>query len=127
LFSVYALNLLLLPVNLAGVLLSIVQLVTGRKTSFGRTPKVADRTSIPPVYVAFNVAMLGVMCASIGYAMHTGDLWRTIFPTVNACFYVYGLTTMIGLRPATADLTAGFWARLEPLRRSLGVPVSQDL
>jgi cellulose synthase (UDP-forming) len=42
---VYALNLLLLPVNLAGVILSLWQILTGRKAAFGRTPKIEGRTA----------------------------------------------------------------------------------
>src|SRR5581483_10259791 len=37
---VYGFNLLLLPVNLAGVFNSLIQAVTGEKGAFGRTPKV---------------------------------------------------------------------------------------
>ena len=40
----YGFNLLLLPVNLAGTLSSIVQAVSGTKGSFRRTPKVRNRT-----------------------------------------------------------------------------------
>ena len=49
---VYALNLLLLPVNLAGVAKSVQQAVTKRKTPFRRTPKVSDRTRTPAAYIA---------------------------------------------------------------------------
>ena len=41
---IYGFNLVLLPVNLAGVGNSIVQAITGEKSVFGRTPKVRDRT-----------------------------------------------------------------------------------
>jgi len=40
LVRVYALNLLLIPVNLGGVFKSIQQGITRRKIPFGRTPKV---------------------------------------------------------------------------------------
>jgi cellulose synthase (UDP-forming) len=52
LLEVYALNLLLLPVNLGGVLTSIRQGLTGRRIPFGRTPKVSDRTAAPAGYIA---------------------------------------------------------------------------
>src|SRR5262249_36101637 len=47
LLRVYAVNLLLLPVNLAGVLRSLQQGLTGRKAPFGRTPKIEQRTRTP--------------------------------------------------------------------------------
>ena len=58
LFGVYALNLLLFPVHLGGVLKSLQQAVTGRKTAFGRTPKVTTRTAAPPLYVWAVVSLL---------------------------------------------------------------------
>src|SRR5256885_1060029 len=51
LLRVYALNLMLIPVNLGGVLKSLEQALTGRKTPFGRTPKVSGRTAAPALYV----------------------------------------------------------------------------
>ncbi len=44
---IYGFNLLLLPVNLAGSISSIVQALTGAKGKFMRTPKVRNRT-VPP-------------------------------------------------------------------------------
>ena len=48
---IYGFNLVLLPVNLAGVLKSIQQAFTGDKIPFARTPKVKDRTAAPAIYV----------------------------------------------------------------------------
>ncbi|RJR10298.1 glycosyltransferase, partial [Candidatus Parcubacteria bacterium] len=50
LFRVYALNLLLLPINIGGVLKSLQQMITRKKIPFGRTPKIQDRTAISPLY-----------------------------------------------------------------------------
>lgn len=52
LFRVYALNLLLVPVNLGGVIMSIRQMVLKRKIPFSRTPKVGSRTVAPRLYLA---------------------------------------------------------------------------
>ena len=46
-FRIYGFNLILLPVNLAGVLKSMQQAITGEKIPFARTPKVKDRTAAP--------------------------------------------------------------------------------
>ena len=50
-FRIYGFNLVLLPVNLAGVLKSLQQALTGDKIPFVRTPKVKDRTAAPALYV----------------------------------------------------------------------------
>ncbi|MFI5425512.1 hypothetical protein [Aeromicrobium sp. UC242_57] len=50
-FRIYGFNLVLLPVNLAGVLKSIQQAFTGEKIPFARTPKVRDRTAAPALHV----------------------------------------------------------------------------
>ena len=42
---IYGFNLILLPVNLSGSFASILQLLTGEKSAFKRTPKVRDRTT----------------------------------------------------------------------------------
>ncbi len=44
---VYAFNLLLLPVNLAGTLKSLQQAAAKSKIAFARTPKVKNRTAAP--------------------------------------------------------------------------------
>ena len=45
---IYGFNLILLPVNLAGVLKSLQQAVTGKKIPFARTPKVSNRNRDRP-------------------------------------------------------------------------------
>lgn len=95
LLRVYALTLILLPVNLAGVTLSLVQIVTGRKSSFGRTPKIADRTAIPLYYVVFNALLFVAMLISAAYSVGTAHFARAIFPVVNAAFYGYGIAALM--------------------------------
>ena len=48
---IYGLNLLLLPINLAGTIQSLVQIVGGHKLAFARTPKVQDRTPGPLIFL----------------------------------------------------------------------------
>src|SRR5262249_12421629 len=55
---VYALNLLLIPINLAGVGKSLVQGITGHKSPFSRTPKIAGKTLAPVSLVVTEVALL---------------------------------------------------------------------
>lgn len=60
---VFALNLVLLPVNLAGVLKSMQQAVTGRKIPFARTPKIRDRVAAPTVFVALPYLLAASLLA----------------------------------------------------------------
>jgi cellulose synthase/poly-beta-1,6-N-acetylglucosamine synthase-like glycosyltransferase len=75
---IYSLNLLLIPVNIAGVYASLVQLVSGNKSPFKRTPKVNSDTNIPRRYLVFP--------ALIGFAL----LISTVF---NLMQYRYVIAT----------------------------------
>ena len=102
-FPVTALNLLLLPVAFAGILESLVQMITGRKTSFARTPKVEGRTGIPGIYVIFYMLLLGHMAGFILQGLLTGDYWVIVTPLANSLLILYGLFRFIGPRNAVTD------------------------
>ena len=53
---IYGFNLILLPVNLAGVLKSLQQALTSKKIPFARTPKVKNRTIAPLYYIVVSTA-----------------------------------------------------------------------
>jgi peptidoglycan/LPS O-acetylase OafA/YrhL/cellulose synthase/poly-beta-1,6-N-acetylglucosamine synthase-like glycosyltransferase len=121
--QVYALGLMLLPVNLAGVLRSVQQILTGRKSSFGRTPKIENRTPVPPLHVLLQLALV-VVVGVIGtrYALG-GHYYLALFCAVNFALMVTGMLLFIGPRHALVDLFAGWkWPRLldrlTPLRNS---------
>ncbi|MCB1114702.1 MAG: glycosyltransferase [Chlamydiia bacterium] len=61
LFRVLALNVLLIPVNAAGVLKSLEQAVTGQQIPFFRTPKVKGKTLVPRFYRWLNYSLAGWM------------------------------------------------------------------
>lgn len=108
LMRVYALNLMLLPINLAGVGRSVVQIVSGRKTAFGRTPKIGDRTSAPAGHVALQILMLlGIASAGI-HAASTAQPVLAAFCGFNAMCLVYGFVRFVGIREAWEDLAAAF-------------------
>src|SRR5690606_29141313 len=48
---IYGFNIMLLPVNLAGVLKSLQQALSNKKIPFARTPKVKDRTLSSPLFI----------------------------------------------------------------------------
>jgi cellulose synthase/poly-beta-1,6-N-acetylglucosamine synthase-like glycosyltransferase len=111
-FTVCALNLMLLPVAFAGVAMSVLQMITGRKGAFIRTPKVANRTLVPPVFFLFNLLMSLLMLRFVVEGVITGDYVGTIVPAINVTFYVYGMARFVGLDEGFADLlrvALGWW------------------
>jgi peptidoglycan/LPS O-acetylase OafA/YrhL len=119
--QVYALGLMLLPVNLAGVLRSVQQMLTGRKSSFGRTPKIEDRTAVPPLHVLLQLTLvvtMGVIATRYVLGQH---YYLALFCAVNFALTLAGLLLFIGPRHAFADLSAGRkWPRLLDLTDARG-------
>jgi len=113
--NVYALNLVLLPVNLGGVFKSINQIVTGRRTPFGRTPKIVDRTATPVLYLA-AVYGLFAYCAVCFITATNESFWGSaIFAGVNACMLAYAIIRFIGFKETWEDI-------LVAIRRGAGQP-----
>jgi hypothetical protein len=113
----YTLFLILLPVVLAGVKNSIVQIIYGEKAGFGRTPKVDHRTAVPVTYL---LAILGLFAWSIvtAYADFTSkNELHAVFAGSNALALGYGIFVLIGLKEIGQDLVVGLFP---PLRWSRG-------
>ncbi|HYM03975.1 MAG TPA: glycosyltransferase family 2 protein [Stellaceae bacterium] len=106
LLRVYALNLLLLPVNLAGVLRSLQQAATGRKAPFGRTPKIEGRTATPACYIFCHWLILAYIGAAFVVDASAARYAHAGFEFANGAFYLYGFTVFVGWREAVADLAA---------------------
>ncbi|PTE20002.1 hypothetical protein C5F48_19865, partial [Cereibacter changlensis JA139] len=99
-----ALNLMLLPVNLAGVLASIWQMAGGPRRKFSRTPKVASRTVVPPYAFVFNLGILGLMLAYVLLGIGADKPLGVAIPLINILLYSYGLWRFVGLGAGFADL-----------------------
>jgi hypothetical protein len=104
LVRVYALNLLLLPVNLAGVLNSLRQALTRRRTPFARTPKVQARTAVAPVYLLTQCALVGFLLVELPLEFARGRWLHALFVAVNGGLLAYAFGHFIGLRAALEDL-----------------------
>jgi cellulose synthase (UDP-forming) len=102
---VYALNLVLLPVNLGGTLRSLYQACTGRRAPFARTPKVTGRTAAPGAYVALEFLLLGLSLAMAVSDMILGHWISGAMSAVYGAFMAYGITVFIGWRAGLDDLT----------------------
>ncbi len=101
---VYALNLLLIPVNLGGVTKSLHQACTGRRSPFGRTPKVEGRTAAPRFYIAAELAIL-LYCVIRGAMDLAGGLYlHALFAFINGALLSYAIGCFVGFRELAEDL-----------------------
>lgn len=106
-FRIYGFNLIMLPVNLAGVLKSIQQGLTGMKIPFARTPKVKDRTATQLLYV---VAPYVIVAFSVWVAWNSylAQNWGTFaFSAFNAFCATWAIIANIGIRNSIVDVWIG--------------------
>ena len=116
---VWALNLLLIPVHLGGIVKSLHQAFTGQQTPFVRTPKVSGRTIAPRLYIVGSLAVLAMCLISVGIDWH-GRYWiHGAFALINGALIVYALARFVGLNTAWEDLsfTQPLGYAIAPLRR----------
>ncbi|RZT66531.1 glycosyltransferase family 2 protein [Leucobacter luti] len=106
-FRIYGFNLILLPVNLAGVLKSIQQGATGAKIPFARTPKVTGRTAAPAIYVTlpFVIVVFSVFTAVRDYSV--GNWGNAAFAAFNAFMAAWAIVSYIGIRASITDAALG--------------------
>ena len=116
---VYAFNLVLLPVNLAGTLKSLQQAAAKSKIAFARTPKVRNRTSAPALYIlaAYLIAVFSFYTLANDT---TSQNWSNgAFSAFNGVLTTYAIIAFIGVRNSIVDVALGVahWVR---------VPVAAD-
>ena len=101
---VYALNLVLVPVNLAGVLKSLQQAASGRKIPFGRTPKSADTTATPRSYLVAELGLLAYSSACAAISLADSEWLPAVFSATTVALLSYGAVAFLGLRASVKDL-----------------------
>ena len=106
---VYALNLLLLPVHFGGVLQSIQQLCSGRKSPFGRTPKVEGRTAAVPAYIVSQYGLLLAWLLGATREYLEGRPFNAVLAVINALFLYYAVHRFLKHRHAFDDVRG--WLR----------------
>ncbi|WP_062212529.1 glycosyltransferase family 2 protein [Demequina oxidasica] len=106
-FRVYAFNLLLLPVNLAGTLKSLQQAAAKSKIAFARTPKVANRTATPALYVvaAYLIAAWSIYTVANGVLAENWS--NSAFALFNGLLTLYAIFAFIGFRNSIIDVFVG--------------------
>ncbi len=105
---IYGFNLILMPVNLAGFLNSLVQALTGEKSVFGRTPKVANRT-VPDFVFVISPWLLTGLAGWTLWQDWTYHRWINFgYAVLNTTLALYAIVAFIGIRNSVADfLTHG--------------------
>jgi EAL domain-containing protein (putative c-di-GMP-specific phosphodiesterase class I)/cellulose synthase/poly-beta-1,6-N-acetylglucosamine synthase-like glycosyltransferase len=101
---IYGFNLILLPVNLSGSFASLLQLLTGEKSAFKRTPKVRDRTTAATTYLVLPLAMIA-LCAWTGWRDILHHNWNNlVFAGLNLILSLYAMVAFVGLGNTIVDL-----------------------
>lgn len=119
LFRVYALNFMLIPVNLGGVFKSIQQGVTGKQIPFSRTPKVRGRTTVPPGYLLAGYALM-LYCFTLGLFDLLASRWMHAFFAAGSAFVLlYATAAFIGFRASWEDLSSPLRDWLAQKRESI--------
>ena len=118
LLRVFALNLLLVPINIGGLATSIHQAFTGRKAKFRRTPKTETRTAISPGFLIAEVTGLGVLMALSLRSLAQESHAQAAFIAIHAIFFLYAIGAYIGIRSMFQDL-AQIWRKQEMPKKEL--------
>ena len=123
LFRVYAMNLMLVPVNLSGVLKSVWQAVTSEKSPFLRTPKIAGRTTAPAAYILVIYGMAVYCFVGFVFDAMALRLAHAAFGLINGLFLGYAIKRFIGFRESWEDISARFfgWRKSLPATSVLRV------
>lgn len=106
-FRIYGFNLILLPVNLAGVLKSLQQALSGKKIPFARTPKVKNRTASPMLYVVAPLLIVAFSVLTLWRDYHAQNWANAAFAGFNAIVAIWAIKAYIGIRSTIVDTWLG--------------------
>ncbi|HWR84440.1 MAG TPA: glycosyltransferase family 2 protein, partial [Rhodoglobus sp.] len=104
---IYGFNLILLPVNLAGVFKSIQQAVTSKKIPFARTPKVRNRTAAPLLYVVAPYLIVAFSAVTFWRDFQAQNWGNATFAAFNALLAAAAILAYVGLWSSVVDLWIG--------------------
>jgi hypothetical protein len=94
-------------VNLAGVLKSMQQALTGKKIPFARTPKVKNRTVAPFIYIAAPIAIIAFSALTCWRDFTAGNWANAAFAAFNGIVATWAFISYIGIGSALVDLWQG--------------------
>ncbi len=100
---IYGLNLILLPVNLAGTVASLTQGLTASKSAFVRTPKVRDRTVAPAFFLVAPYVLISLAGYTAWVAYRHGLVENLAYAVLNIMLALYAIVAFIGVRNSLTD------------------------
>ncbi|MCS5717182.1 glycosyltransferase family 2 protein [Herbiconiux sp. CPCC 205763] len=106
-FRIYGFNLILLPVNLAGVFKSLEQAISSKKIPFARTPKVRNRTAAPLLYVVAPYAIVVFSVLTFWRDFGAQNWGNAAFAALNASLASWAILANIGIGPSLVDVWLG--------------------
>jgi hypothetical protein len=114
-FRIYGFNLILLPVNLAGVLKSLQQALTGKKIPFARTPKVKNRTTASLPYILAPIFIVAFSIFTLWRNIEGQNWGNAAFAGFNAIAATWAIVSYIGIVNLIVDLWLGLtgWLYVE--------------
>ena len=120
---IYGFNFILLPVNLAGVLKSLQQALTGKKIPFARTPKVKNRTAVSLLYVVSPFIIVSFSLFILWRDEITRNWANAIFAGFNAVVTSWAIVAYIGVRNALVDMWRGLtnWLYVDVKPKPVGL------
>jgi len=104
---IYGFNLILLPVQLAGVLKSIQQALSGKKIPFARTPKVKNRTVSPMLYVVAPLVVVAFSVLTFYRDFNAHNWGNASFAAFNTVVAVWAILAYIGIGNTLKDIWVG--------------------
>jgi len=112
---IYGFNLILLPVNVAGVLKSLQQALTSKKIPFARTPKVKNRTISPLLYIIVPLLIVAFSVFTFWRDEQTLNWANAAFACFNALTASWAIVAYIGIWNVLVDIWHGLidWLYVE--------------
>jgi cellulose synthase (UDP-forming) len=119
-FRIYGFNFILLPVNIAGVLKSVQQALSGKKIPFARTPKVKNRTAASWLYVVAPFAIVAFSLHILYNDEQTHNWINAAFAAFNSVVTMWAIIAYIGIWNAISDIwhsyTSWLYVEVKPKR-----------
>lgn len=125
---IYGFNLILLPVNLAGVLKSLQQALTGKKIPFARTPKVKNRTVSPMLYVVTPLLVVLFSIITLWRDVNAHNIGNAIFAGFNAFVASWAIVAYIGIGGTLMDIWVGLtnWMYVDIKKSDAAVSTTEE-
>ena len=124
---IYGFNLILLPVNLAGVLKSLQQALSGKKIPFARTPKVKNRTASPLLYIITPLLIIGFSIFTLWRDDLSHNWANAAFAGFNALLAAWAMFAYVGVGSMFVDIWLGLtnWMYVEVKPKQTAVAVDE--